>query len=350
MSGQRYLFKYRFHPVGQGLFSSGVIWNGGADEIRFLWVYDCGTSSSQKLIDAAIYRLRGAVRSRKCIELVTISHFDRDHISGIERLIECFKIGTLMLPYMPLAQRLMLAFEEGVEPSDELIRFFINPVEYLTALEGPGIERILFVRPSGENGPPVPESPPRSPDDADHDFDLDFDPEKPSDRDELELLSNASRTTRLDFLRKGSGVRIHGLWEFVPYNDDDLEKGISNRFRDMIDSERSRLVGGSSRRTRNNALRRLRKLYDEQFGNSSEKRNVISLFLYGGPIYSSWMNARLLYSKQSDFGLPSDLYDLSEMMRWQEVRRNPSSPSRCSMLYTGDGYLDWGDRLQRLRG
>ena len=41
-----------FWNVGQGLFSSGHIQMG--DALVFHWVYDCGTSSSPKLLQNAV--------------------------------------------------------------------------------------------------------------------------------------------------------------------------------------------------------------------------------------------------------------------------------------------------------
>lgn len=44
-------YEVDFHPVGQGLFSSGVI---DYDTEKFRFVYDCGTSSSRKLLRDAL--------------------------------------------------------------------------------------------------------------------------------------------------------------------------------------------------------------------------------------------------------------------------------------------------------
>jgi beta-lactamase superfamily II metal-dependent hydrolase len=72
-------------------------------------VYDCGTASGERLVDDALIALEANVAPQKYLDLVTVSHFDRDHISGLCRLAEKLKIDTLMLPYMALEQRLCLA-------------------------------------------------------------------------------------------------------------------------------------------------------------------------------------------------------------------------------------------------
>src|SRR5687767_6210636 len=181
MNDHPYGFRYFFYPVGQGLFSAGLLKKVGPNGRPFLWVYDCGTSSSQKLVDLGISRLKTRRSPRKRLDLVIISHFDHDHISGICKLVETFRIGTLMLPYMPLAERLILGFEEGFGPTDNLIGFFINPVAYVLAQAGPGVERIIFVQASGGEGPTTAEGTPHGPEERDNDIDLDFEHEKPVD-------------------------------------------------------------------------------------------------------------------------------------------------------------------------
>lgn len=121
-------YSYHFYPVGQGLFSTGSIRRHDEEQSRFLWVYDCGTSSSQSLVDRGIAQLEHFAKGRERIDLLVLSHLDHDHISGVVRLLNKFKIGTLMLPYMPLAQRLILAFEEGSGgESDPFTNFYLNP-------------------------------------------------------------------------------------------------------------------------------------------------------------------------------------------------------------------------------
>src|ERR1039457_465315 len=137
-------FSYDFHPVGQGLFASGALfanpdfaarpitpqWSGCC----FQWVYDCGTSSSQTQLRQRILELPLYGERRDRLGLVTISHFDNDHVSGIPTLLSNFAVDTLLLPYIPLWKRLLLAFKEGVGPGDEPMGFFVNPAAYLTAI------------------------------------------------------------------------------------------------------------------------------------------------------------------------------------------------------------------------
>ena len=74
-----------FQNVGQGLFSSGRIQMG--DALAFHWVYDCGTSSSQKLIQNAVNKYNSD-KNQGNIDLLVLSHFDKDHISGVKELVK----------------------------------------------------------------------------------------------------------------------------------------------------------------------------------------------------------------------------------------------------------------------
>src|ERR1700733_3979207 len=111
MSKPIFHFNYHFEPVGQGLFAWGCIHKKDDRVLHFTWVYDCGTASKKHLVNNAIARYERHLGIRKQIDLLTISHFDADHISGVGELIKKFKIGTLLLPYTDLKQRLVFAFE-----------------------------------------------------------------------------------------------------------------------------------------------------------------------------------------------------------------------------------------------
>lgn len=88
--------KFEFHPVGQGLFCSGELFSLCDTSISnprnlFRWVYDCGTSSKRSLLDEAIDQAFTAPLCKQetepTIDLLVISHFDKDHISGLPKLL-----------------------------------------------------------------------------------------------------------------------------------------------------------------------------------------------------------------------------------------------------------------------
>ena len=350
-------FSFHFFPVGQGLFSSGSILRHGEGTARFLWVYDCGTASSRSLVTSGLRRLLKFAGTRRRIDLLVLSHFDHDHVSGVVSLLKEFKIGTLVLPYMPLAQRLIIGFEEGSGGTDDpLTDFYLNPVAFLLAQEGPGIERILFVPPSGNEGPDYPgELPtPREPG-PENEPRIDFDSRMPENADDLGTRMRAGQQTAekaaIAFLRPGSRITLGScLWEFIPYNDDPVEP-IAPEFESKVAEQHEALLSATSSAHRDKALKELKDAYDEHFGAGSVERNMISLFLYSGPIYSSWKACWLTEGQSMSWPEIGHWHHwpFPDLHAWtlEGLPREPLR-SRCSILYSGDGYLDTNERLQRL--
>jgi len=337
-------FIYNFHAVGQGLFASGVIRrNKDVNKTIFNWVYDCGTASGESLVDDALIAVETDVARQRRLNLVTVSHFDRDHISGLCRLAEKFKIDTLMLPYMAQEQRLWMAFEEGVPPGDDLMEFFVNPTAYLTGRDWPGIRNILYVPPSGGEGPPAQTAElPNDVGPGEEDWQMRTDADKP-DGDHDPAKESGNPNTQVIFLKPRGTLQLGAYWEFVPYNDDPA-KPIPAAFRSQVRAARNKLIRNVSLAEREAALEALKTIYKKQFGKESEERNIISLFLHAGPVYSAWKTVAISYCTQS--GQPD--------WHWRGYASLPdgisASASKSSLLYTGDGYLDNHERLARLTG
>ncbi len=349
-------FSYEFKPVGQGLFSIGCIRADDDTPPKFLWVYDCGTASSPILVQSGIDALQEEALGRNRIDLLTLSHFDNDHISGVCELLRRFEIGTLVLPYAPLDQRLVALFQgnDGAA-NDPVVAFHLNPIAYLLDQEGPGIDHILFVPPSGDEGPPYSEEalgPQDTPQEAHPQIAFEsLGTEGNLDMASLVNTATPSDRTTVEFLRPGSSINVPTCaWEFIPYNADPSIP-LTEYFSDQVDMLRRNLLEGQTDGSRGDALNQLKNAYDFHFGSSSKRRNAISLFLYAGPIYSSWKDCQLL-TVQSD--LPNS------PARWKgwaiamlyycnlQGQFAPASSGRCGIIYSGDGYLDTIERTQRL--
>lgn len=338
---------FNFYPVGQGLFSAGSIKLRGANKPAFVWVYDCGTSSGITLLDKRIDEFKNEYGARGKIDLLVLSHFDRDHINGVCRLLDKFRVEILMLPYMTLAQRLIIALEEGNNGGvdAEIIEFYLNPVRYLT--DRYNIGSILYVPPSGEE-----ELSPTSGDDfprpdmgesssniseeftVNVDYDLNF-----RDKDDDIVPQNEPSKVPKKYLRRGGRITLNmDIWEFVPYNDNpynnDQEYVIPDDFKITVEKLASVLLSKDKNEGHTEALIKLKECYDNHFGKSSEKRNVISLFMFSGPLSRRWVDffeghwrSRYTHDRTRWFG--------------RTVRE-------VGILYSGDGYLNSNDRVQRL--
>lgn len=87
------------HPVGQGLFYSGHFF--GDNHKIFNFVYDCGncTSGFNKYGRKAVQSY-SEMNDNNTIDLLAISHFHNDHISGIASLLKGFTLKKVVMPYI----------------------------------------------------------------------------------------------------------------------------------------------------------------------------------------------------------------------------------------------------------
>ncbi|GAW39763.1 hypothetical protein SH203_00141 [Brevundimonas sp. SH203] len=143
---------YIHHGVGQGLFTSGVLWLDGRPD-PIVWVHDCGSESAggDNLIASGCALLNRLAGARRRIDILAISHFDSDHISGIKQLLADYEVGTILLPYFPLWSRLVVAFSQPTDPA--LTNFCVDPVAFLSGLDGARFDRIVFVNPGANPSP-----------------------------------------------------------------------------------------------------------------------------------------------------------------------------------------------------
>lgn len=306
-------------PVGQGLFASGTIvpFNG----VPRTWVFDCGTDSSDDLIDVA---LTGFERQQKAhgvssIRLAVLSHFDNDHVSGFVRLLDRFPVRTLLLPYIPRWQRLLIALSEGVTADDDRLAFYLDPTAYLMEASKGQIEEVVYVTAAGrEDEPGLSEDP-----------EAGFDPDEgpafledvlkveegrpPEEAIDDPAATSSSATVR--FLAPGGRLVMPLLWEFVPYNDATYAPRMTSA---MITTAKALVAEllTKPKADRDDLLGKLKALYDSKF-TTSRMRNMISLFLYSGAT-----------SRRLNFVGP-----------WYGRRSHLVESDRFSQMYTGDGYL-----------
>lgn len=336
-------FTYHYHPVGQGLFCSGSFTRSSHDP--FHWVYDCGTDGGSRspksaaLVTTEIDTLAAEVATDR-LDLVTLSHFDEDHLSGMTALLRTFRVGTLLLPYLTPWERLIVALHERVEIGSELLKFLTAPAAYLLEQPEFRIEKILFV-PSGGEGPAMPpflgptDRPPedeavgRAPEIIVKDHPLDQE-----DKNADGIADAGLADERVRILDHGCWILIGNAWEFVPYNDTALETAATPSFKAKARPLATTLTSSTDAEEREQALDDLTALYDATFKTPNSKkitarrRNLISLFLYAGPIGPVELRraeatvprrgARSLSTEIPRFWIPSD---------------------RFGQMFTGDGFL-----------
>ena len=136
--------RFDFCNIGQGLFYFGNIYS---NKFTFTFVYDCGTESKHMFLNNEIDRVSNILEN-KCniIDLLVVSHFDADHIIGLNKLLFKNSVKTILIPYLLPIQRLILAIKYPNE-QDEYYEFLSDPVNYLSIR---GVNEIIIL---GNNPP-----------------------------------------------------------------------------------------------------------------------------------------------------------------------------------------------------
>ena len=151
--------------VGQGGFHVGTLtkllpeqWQNAPPKMasaQFLYVYDCG-SEPRRHVDHQIDDFISARQPAK-IDLLFLSHFDRDHICGVTRLLRAnagLQVDTIVMPYLDDVERIIAFARFAAKPDTESDSWYedmvVDPLETLRPFKP---RQIVFVR-SDEDGPP----------------------------------------------------------------------------------------------------------------------------------------------------------------------------------------------------
>lgn len=88
-------FVRTLYPVGQGAFYTEVIKKENGS--YFTVVYDCGTETDHSIIETQINEFKKVITK---IDLLFISHFHKDHISGLDKLLDGVKVEKTVIPML----------------------------------------------------------------------------------------------------------------------------------------------------------------------------------------------------------------------------------------------------------
>jgi hypothetical protein len=146
------------HAVGHGGFHVGhAVVNGGEP---FTWVYDCGARRSAQF---NTFLKDWTKKQPPSIDWLFLSHFDSDHVSGLDELMSRIKVQNVMVPYVDTSE-LVVGLLWQID-RDRMDRWFVelvaDPAAWLLAR---GADHVIFLRggrPDGEAEPPRPERPER---------------------------------------------------------------------------------------------------------------------------------------------------------------------------------------------
>ncbi|WP_157903131.1 MBL fold metallo-hydrolase [Cupriavidus malaysiensis] len=313
-----------FNAVGHGTFFSGLVQDDRQPTRSFSWVYDCGSKRTTR-IDAEIADLEAWTAWPERIDLFVLSHFDDDHVNGVERFLQERSVDVLALPYLDVAQRLMHAAALADEASSASTALFqLDPVQWLSAKGLSGrVGSIVFVRGGQrqDGDPPVDVDPrplvglPRldgseqasAADDPDVDFRLDYFAAKgPEGTSKLQLM-----------LWRHVMPAAHALFpvELMFFNSEQpdlFRRDISgNRvarrsgmplpaLQSEIRSVMQRFgLSDLSRSPRQKWRDALRATYGKHFGSTSQHRNNISLCLLVRPLAHEVCRCRIFHDRMA---------------------------------------------------
>lgn len=139
----------RYHyPVGQGIFSAQVI--KGLGDSKYVCVYDCGSVSGKDnipiCVDNLYKKLNPGGKDRAKIDLLVISHLDKDHVNGVSELIKSFDVKKIVIPYMSKIEKIMLALDSPAGRRMLERRDYLTPRSSLiNAINRSGDENIQYL-------------------------------------------------------------------------------------------------------------------------------------------------------------------------------------------------------------
>lgn len=283
-----------FYPVGQGAFYSEIHKMG--DE-KFTIVYDCG-STSKEIINKVIKN--NFNKKDSIIDVLFISHFDMDHISGIETLISKVKeIKTVILPGLYEEEKILLVNFYNAINENLLSSLISNPEEVFGAKT-----KIIFIDPSSSNDGPI---------------NIDDSPLILEDLPPLKKLSNGS-------LLRSNAV---DTWLFIPYNYADNQNEIERELeKEGFDIEKFKNnsnytlteIAKDASLYKSQGGKKLRGIYNSLKGGINDN----SMFLYSGP---SSIEYKYSFHTFNSYVFANKLLELMYI-------------KRPACVYTGDGNLN----------
>lgn len=119
----------RFHAVGHGTFLTGMA-EKDSNKV-YSWIYDCGSKRSQA-VKNALARIKSWKTWSDPVDLLVLSHFDDDHVNGLEDLLKQQRVTCLVMPFSDWQQRLRevaIGGAKGVTPSTAHLQ--LDPVGWL---------------------------------------------------------------------------------------------------------------------------------------------------------------------------------------------------------------------------
>lgn len=272
------LVKMVQHSVGQGGLHCGEL-TLGQKPLR--WVYDCGSNQTD-----ALTREVGSVARGGDIDLLFLSHFDSDHVNGVDLLLSQVKVREVVLPY--LNEETLIAIIARDAARGALTGVFVEAASNLPSWFGSrGVETVTFIEyRDGDDvdGPDVPDAP-------DGGGDGDIIGKWTGGKEQILGSSTATQTgegtARLLHVSQGGALLLMAQgrllnWILLPYVHKP-SAALMKAFNDALDTEFGKGIDKKTlaQKAKDPEVRaKLRNCYDALWAN----HNLISMTLYCGPL------------------------------------------------------------------
>lgn len=352
-------FTYRFHPAGQGIFASGTVADVESS-VPFHWVFDCGSVST-----AHVMRVAQSYRNiviEDSLDLLCISHFDHDHVSGLAALLSGLHVGTVVLPYYSKLETLILG-SRYTRPAPEYLQFLGNPIAYILE-RAASVRTIIIVGSPPDDGPPFPNLPARPPNiegprNSESPKRLwTFNPEKLSASAEPPILDTATLHAAAEcgtllcnesssFMGYGCPITSSARWEFLFFHKPLEHAGVPFIHR-RVASQLAAIRRKTPKADLTTILsdpesrKKIRAAYSTglvDLGLQNESINSTSLSLYAGPELERFQGSDLSPPWPHPF-IGRHLYYHGGIHHFLDF---------CSVLYTGDADLQPPANRQELK-
>ena len=313
-------------PVGQGGFHVGALRALTLDDLfgsrrgvarfqaaDYLYVYDCGSEPKAAVIREI--KALAAARTSQRLDVLVLSHFDRDHICGTPHLLHAktgLRVDTIVLPYIndveqiaAFARAAAAVEDHGGEIDDFFSDLCVDPVGTLAAF---GPERIILVRAEGPDGA-VDETGPKGEPDEPADGErktrdrsrrepdlIAKDPARPIDQVRLPQRRGAEVLSVRNAALRAVDPTTAIAWKLSPHVRDADPADLA-KFRTEVETRMGWGPGTFAAQVARPAIRRqlvttkrtpLAAAYREAFGD----KNLTSLSLYSGPLEPETLDAR----------------------------------------------------------
>ncbi|PKF90055.1 hypothetical protein CW306_00515 [Bacillus sp. BA3] len=269
---------FRFHNIGQGLFYNGEIRSLSLN-FKFSFIYDCGSLGFlgfkpllNKQIDKVVEKNEGQ------LDLLVISHFDEDHINGIDRLLKKVKVQTVVIPYVTPLERLLLTVK-NTKPSNKYYSFLLDPIEYI--MRNGNVEEIIIIEGDKpfEEDEEVNNTPPLNNNSQLVSISLS---ENSSLKKTINIEEGKEYPENVSYLNHDGNIFVRDYWRFRFFNSKAQKENL-NAFKDKLkelgldvssNKKVLEIIGDYVNRTK---VKKAYKLIEKDI-------NLTSLLLYHGPI------------------------------------------------------------------